>query len=562
MSLTVRLLPLLLLCAVAASAAATYRAGSVLHTARGTAGYNGTMAAARGVVAVNLQAYGSLLQEAAADANGPPAVVVFPESGTGYLVVRTDEAGTRAFCEPVQALGWAAAVADCTGAPVVDGALQHAVFASCAARRYDVDIVINFCGAQTSTRGAPAEKRSFYNANFAFEAGTGRLLAVYRKSHINAVPTLTQPTTPDPVTYVSRKAGNVTFGLFICYDLWFVNPTTEEMATLGARDFLYPNGMASLPPVMAIDQAHAGWSLRHGVNLVSSGLFTTGGAGAFERGNVKGLNPYYPLAPGASNVVVSTLASHGATDADDVPVRPTRHALAAAVAGTTKTPPPRRVLSNAVPCFGGVASCAEWTDITPGESVELRANFTGPYGTASCDALVIASAVTPPPANGSAHRWWLVASQIDMVPASPGTPDASQHAFCVVTHCDAPDAQFCDVGAPSQWASDLSVSDAVVWAAFTGGFSTRAAGEGIEVFPLNAFLAQRKNTTAATAAALSPVPLRILGPADASLYFKSADNATKSVFQGAGLPAHANLFSFGVYAAAKGATWAPSPARP
>ncbi len=140
------------------------------------------------------------------------------------------------------------------------------------AQKYQIDIVFNF-GFFDEIDG------HFYNADAAFNK-FGFFLAVYKKSHINAVPVLTQPPKPDPVTFVSSFG--VTFGLFTCYDLWFQNPQRFEIDRLNVTDFLYPNGMASMGPLMTIDGIHAGWSLSHQVNLISATMFPTGGAGGSQ----------------------------------------------------------------------------------------------------------------------------------------------------------------------------------------------------------------------------------------------------------------------------------------
>ena len=546
MRLPATLLLILLPLAAAATAAggprASYRVATTLHTVASPQLFNGTAASAAALVAANLAAYDALLQTAAADAGGPADVIVFPESGTGYLMVPDGNATTRLFCEPVPPVGWAASAWRCppAGGPAT-GHQPHANWASCAAQAFNLDVVINYCAWEQSPASG---ERHYYNANLVFEATTGTFLAVYRKSHINAVPTLTQPPVPDPTTYVSKKAGNVTFGLFICYDLWFMNPTQAEIDRLGARDFLYPNGMGSLPPAMAIDQAHAGWSLARGVNLASAGLFTDGGAGAFSRGTVVGLNPLFPQRQAVSNVIVSTLPHLHHSPADDATPRgtPSVEPSAAAVdlAEASLCPNGTAVANASVPCLGGTAACTELAGARPGGCFRLAAAFAGPFGTVECAAAVAVGDAAP-----RAHRWWLAAFQFDMVPESRGTPDASEHGFCLVMHCDAPDAPGCNFGAPANWASDLRVRAIAVRARFGGGFAARAAAGGIRLFPINSFLAAPWSPDGAAA-----LPLRILPPPQ----FRATLAAVTGAVAANGTDTAGHLFSFGVYATAKGAS--------
>ncbi|CUG92586.1 membrane-associated protein, putative [Bodo saltans] len=452
-------------CCCCASSGSSYFAASVMHFPLNLTS-NISIAEK---IRLNLAAYDQHVANAAAQ---NAQIIVFPESGTGYLAGGDSE--IRSWCEPMPAPGWRAV--DCSNAstttPPAFRHMQHAYWASCAAQTYKIDIVLNFGYHQTTTN-------EYFNSDVAFNQ-YGFLLAIYLKSHINARPYLTQPAKPDPVTFVSSFG--VQFGMFTCYDMWFHDPMDEEIRLLNVTDFVYPNGMGSMAPLMTIDQVHAGWSLTHDVNLVSAALFPTGGAGAFHRGNALGMNAYQPYVNAVYSVTVTEVPMITNSDGRMKDHRSKKLAQPSNVKTPVLSESQSSSSGSHASCFGGMASCDVFQP-APNSTFYLSASFQGAFALVSCTATVTT-------ASNSSHVWMLAAGQVDMVPQSNGTLDANEVAFCLIVHCDDPQAN-CDLGAPvpAYWTSDLLVTNVAVEGEVSGGMNRSSK---ITFFPMYAFL----NTTA------------------------------------------------------------------
>ena len=502
--------------------AGSYRAASVIHF---PLNISSTSLSMREIKQVNLNRYEELVAEAAAQG---AQIIVFPESGTGFLMVPLTE--LRAWCEPTPSPGWRAE--NCTSG-TSSSTYQHAHWASCTSQKYGLDIVINF--------GVFDEvQQAYFNANAAFNRD-GFLLAVYHKSHINAVPELTQPKVPDAVTFVSSFG--VTFGMFICYDMWFQQPITEEIDRLGVTDFAYPNGMSSLAPLFIIDEIHAGWSLVHQVNLVSAGLFPTAGAGSFHRGQVLAINPQLPFDLVASNVVVAEVPMIASRRQQKTKTSMTKRSDETSENGQNLLS--SAVKSTGIDCFNGSASCAYFV---PKSNVTflLAASFSGPFANVSCAATVTTMST-------SIHTWMLVASQLDMVPASRSTPDDNEAAFCLLIHCDTPEAG-CSFGSPvpSYWTSDLVIRRANVTATLGKGMSNAS---NVLFYPIYGFV---NRTELANSSIQFPLAFP---PADCVYAHRSSgpDSAFLNVELSGSQIGLQNVFSAGVYAASKGPSWNGGP---
>eukprot|EP00331_Platyophrya_macrostoma_P012460 CAMPEP_0176428526 /NCGR_PEP_ID=MMETSP0127-20121128/13200_1 /TAXON_ID=938130 /ORGANISM="Platyophrya macrostoma, Strain WH" /LENGTH=546 /DNA_ID=CAMNT_0017810221 /DNA_START=59 /DNA_END=1699 /DNA_ORIENTATION=+ len=521
-----------------AEATSSYRAATTMHYPI----FPSTNATPRNVHVANLLKYTTLVQTAFA---GAADIIVFPESGTGYLMV--PDAEIQSFCEPMPPVGWASDDCPFNKADAFDESrlrqyleapsdFVHARWGSCAAQVYRMDIVFNF-GFYDIISG------HYYNANAVFRASSGILLAIYRKSHINAVPFLTQPATPDHVMFVSSFG--VSFGMGVCYDLWFHEPWEAEMRRANVTDFVYPNGMASLAPLETIDQLHAGFSLVHDVNFISSALFSTGGAGAFHRGQPLQINPIMPFLATPSNVIVT-----------EVPIIDShRHpsTMPSRLVGSRRRDDDEHAVTiSGQRCFNGSASCAVFDTSRAPVTVTLEASYEGPFGNVSCTAVVVTNST-------SNQTWMLAAAQLDMVPSSPRTPDANEAAFCIVMQCADVEVG-CPFGAPipSLWTSDLRVSSVSVSATFGGGFSNAS---DVLFFPIYGLVdamtsSSAGNSTTPNATTLFPLTFP---PVDSSVYASrpaGSGSPFVMIMDGPGVSDNF-LFSAGIYVAKKGSTYHP-----
>jgi predicted amidohydrolase len=501
----------------------SYRAASVIHFPLNV---TSSLTPAE-TIRLNLNAYNDHVEIAAGQG---AEIIVFPESGTGYLA--GNDSNIRSWCEPMPAPGWRAE--DCgnasTTTPPAFQHMQHAYWASCAAQAFKIDIVLNFGYHQLTTD-------EYFNSDAAFNQ-FGFLLAIYRKSHINARPYLTQPVTPDPITFVSSFG--VQFGMFTCYDMWFHDPMDEEIRLLNVTDFVYPNGMASMAPLMTIDQVHAGWSLTHNVNLVSATMFPTGGAGAFHRGNALGMNAYQPYVNTAYSVMVTDVPMIETPSGNGVHRKQIQQNPPTATSSTQRTADNVYGTSGA-PCLGGMAAC-EFFQPAPNTTFYLSSSFQGSFASVACTATITT-------ASTSSHTWMLAAGQVDMVPESTGTADANEVAFCIILHCDDPHAN-CAVGAPvpSYWTSDLMITDVTVVGNVSGGMNRSSE---MTFFPMYAFV----NASAVSSA--TPFPQVMATTASVATEVAQYDAAdvvayTLEITSHDAVVEECSLFSAGVYVTAKG----------
>lgn len=459
--------------AAAVSVPTEYRAASVIHTPLGLV-YGNSL---QQIIAENLNAYTTYIVSAQAQ---DPLVnlILFPESGTGFLQVPPQF--LRAFCERVPPIGWAALPAECPSWNAT--ATPHSTWASCAAQKFGLDVCINYCENTTiPDPQLPAGETKSFNVDVCFVARSGALMAKYRKSHITGTgPRLSQPKEPDAVIF--NSSFGVQFSLFTCYDFWFLEPMRTAMK-LGVTDFLFPNEMASGPPYFVGPSGQAGWSLAHGVNLVASTSFGTGGAGAYHKGTAMGINPVNPGAMmNTHSVIVSRL-----------PVIQSRRRVQPGRSFDSVLPnAAHRVMDEATTCMYGppfnglnfTFPCVEFAP-SPGAAFQLHVTNFG-VANVTCDATIAT-------ATASSHRWFLGA--ILVAPAATiDTPTSAINAMCFVFHCPDPTTG-CMVSDPSRgWETDLQIDSVLVSASFTGGKFSAAT---TSVYPMIA-LEQHSNTGNAT----------------------------------------------------------------
>ena len=492
-----RVVPLLLVLAAVTAAAkgASYNAAAVMHPPVGVSYGNSV----QGIISQNLAYY----RQYAANASGAQAdIILFPESGTGFLQV--PHAYLHYFCEWIPPVGWKAS--NCTGdwtdvgghmdpsvatihvpprrptdptttttaAPVPPPPVPptavgvHAHFASCLAQRYNFDVVINYCAYNVTNK-------LYYNIDVGMTKD-GHVNAVYRKSHIVGTgPYLSQPATPDPVVF--RSSFGVTFGMFTCYDFWFLEPMRYEIQMMGVRDFLFPNEMASGAPVLFGPPMSSGWSRHHDVNLVVSASFGTGTTGLFSRGDTVALvQPFPNDMMNGRGMTVGRLTSHASTRS--APVTPPRAADAEAVALVqshldSKQPhdlpsadgepspstciygPPVNGLNFSFPCVKFTPS--------PGKTFRMSVAAHDAFVGGVCNATITTE-------SSSAKNWVLGAIVITQ-PPNLSTPSGTSNVMCYLFHCDTPDSGCMGMDPAVGWDSDLSVSSVVVHATFGGSMT-------------------------------------------------------------------------------------------
>jgi predicted amidohydrolase len=470
-----------------AANATHYRAAVVAHWVDGMApGQNNTNV---GIVLANLRRYEGFCNESGT--YGAKAdIISFPETGTGYLLV--PHARIRSMCEPVPLPGWAMRDAKCDDKTLWNATTNafgsyglHAWWASCAARRHGLHIVVNMCQHNATTG-------KFYNTNIAF-GPTGELLAVYHKVNIaDSGPYIDQPRKTDPVTF--DTAFGVRFGMFTCFDLWFQQPTRDDIREQHAYDFMYPEGMSSPIPMFRIPDVQNAWSLVNNATLVSSSLFGTSGSGAFVRGTPVVINNPVPTGPYTTQRVVfgdipilhRVGPGHPApikrSYSDDVHLSSMRAGMLKSPSGSTARAGSQRqkFLPEATQCGVGPLNCVEFYPFNgtskegnDGETkpvvFDLVANHDGPYTSAHCSATVW---VPPGQVHKHGSTRWVLAAFSYTTPPSVATPNGQHVGGCLVMQCYNLSTA-CEVASLTDgFATNLEVSSVWVAARFGGAFNS------------------------------------------------------------------------------------------
>jgi predicted amidohydrolase len=378
-------------------------------------------------------------------------------------------------------------------------------------------ILIDFCDNETDALNQSLTIH--FNVAVVF-APSGKLIAVYRKSHITGTgPYITQPSKPDAVTFVAQfKNGPVRFGVFICYDFWFFEPMQDEMWA-GTRDFVFTNEMGSTNPYYAVVDAATGWSLRNRVNVIASTSAGNAGVGLFERGTVVAMISPQPAHrfDNASGVVVGTLRGTRAINATTstslarpgrsriIPRRNPRgtfplrqHALE-----SKKQPAPSNnaagsvMVSNVSACFYGAKQlgwlhfpigCDVIRAPQAGQTYKLSASYATSDGAiaAKCTATLVVAADESNKTHGRQPGTWILAAVALSLPPVVATPSSTATGGCVLVRCENPSDGCMGADLQDGWTSNLFVSSVSVSAAFSGrnvSSATRRPGSKLDIYP-------------------------------------------------------------------------------
>eukprot|EP01100_Stratorugosa_tubuloviscum_P014809 TRINITY_DN810_c0_g6_i1.p1 TRINITY_DN810_c0_g6~~TRINITY_DN810_c0_g6_i1.p1 ORF type:complete len:503 (+),score=185.92 TRINITY_DN810_c0_g6_i1:42-1550(+) len=217
----------------------------------------------------NLNEYENLTKIAKETSNGQ--IIVFPEYGlTGSYF--TDRNSVFPYLQIVPDPKQSTII------PCEDPILQFTSpilsQASCIAKKYNIIIVlvlgeIEFC--TKCKQNCPEDNRFQFNTQIAFSE-TGQLIARYRKSHLYYEASyFDQPEQIVP-TYFDSSFG-VRFGMFICFDMMFVEPQLTLINKYGITDIVWSSWWVNTPPLITglqVEQAHT--IFFKNTNLLSSGI--------------------------------------------------------------------------------------------------------------------------------------------------------------------------------------------------------------------------------------------------------------------------------------------------
>ncbi|KAN0050095.1 hypothetical protein ACTA71_003196 [Dictyostelium dimigraforme] len=164
---------------------------------------------------------------------------------------------------------------------------------------------VQYCDNSTSIDNCPTDGRFQYNTQVAFSE-KGELLAKYHKSHLYGEPYFNPSTPPDPVIFSTDF--NVTFGMFICFDILFEEPQKTLIQKYGVHNLVYSTEWVNVNYAYARGVQES-WSKIYNANVLAANIGATSaisGSGIYSNGNF--INSYQnPTTKPANKLLVGKL---------------------------------------------------------------------------------------------------------------------------------------------------------------------------------------------------------------------------------------------------------------
>ncbi|CAB1443077.1 unnamed protein product [Pleuronectes platessa] len=215
----------------------------------------------------NLQIYEEQSERAARQG---AQILVFPEDGLqGFNFSRSSISGYLETIPDPQQENWN----PCTE-PGRHNNTEILQRLSCMARRYNLYLVANMadlqpCPLSTSPSSpCPPDGHWQFNTNVVFRSD-GQLVARYHKQNLYFEDAFDSPPQPEIITFETPFAG--TFGLLICFDILFKEPTVT-LVERGVRQLIYPTAWMNQLPLLDSIQFQQAFSLGANVTLLASNL--------------------------------------------------------------------------------------------------------------------------------------------------------------------------------------------------------------------------------------------------------------------------------------------------
>lgn len=188
--------------------------------------------------------------------------------------------------------------------------------ASCLARRLSSYVVVDLAErAICGDAGVPSPVRAcaagvdvlFFNTQVALDRG-GVLRAVYRKSHLYFEPAFDQPRVPDVVWFDTDFGER--FGLLVCFDIMFAQPSSALLLQHGVAAFVYSTWWVDEAPLINAVQTQAAFADAFNVTLLAAGIghnMYSSGSGVYA-GAATLASTYNPTMTPRSQLLVAQLA--------------------------------------------------------------------------------------------------------------------------------------------------------------------------------------------------------------------------------------------------------------
>ncbi|XP_055305808.1 vanin-like protein 1 [Sitodiplosis mosellana] len=155
--------------------------------------------------------------------------------------------------------------------PTVDEVLRSV---SCAVRKAKKYVVIDLyvkvkCSMDDQSFCAyESDSTNLYNMAIVFDRN-GDVVTKYRKYHLFGEYGAQQTQTPDMTTF--KTDFNVTFGVCVCFDLFFDEPAIN-LVDQGVKHFVYPTKWYSEIPYLTAVQYQQSWAYANNVNLLAANV--------------------------------------------------------------------------------------------------------------------------------------------------------------------------------------------------------------------------------------------------------------------------------------------------
>ncbi|CAG9854323.1 unnamed protein product [Phyllotreta striolata] len=193
---------------------------------------------------------------------------------------------------------------------------------SCAAIKYNTSIAINVIEEEhcsTNTDCGTNTDKKYYNSLVVFDEH-GLVSGRYRKWNLFGEYQLSTSDTPDIITITTKN--NITFGLFICFDIIFSVPSMNLTRDLGVRNIIFPNNWISELPYLTSLQAQQMWAQENNVVLLAAGGNNpkTGASGSgIYNGEMGPINSTFIGGNGGNEVIVETISPDNALNVESLP---------------------------------------------------------------------------------------------------------------------------------------------------------------------------------------------------------------------------------------------------
>ncbi|UPR02886.1 carbon-nitrogen hydrolase [Chloropicon primus] len=235
---------------------------------------------------LNLLGIEEVIQDKLIDGGGDDDIVVLPELVFYYVglerALRDGKDALREYALALSPLG----TNPCLSRHVWQGK-QNGEFLSrlsCTARTLGSYLVANVLEVVVEAEGE--EKYKLFNTDVAFDR-SGALVAKYWKWHTFGLDSLIdEPDAKERSPSSFETDFGVTFGLFICFDIEFENPT-QVLLDRGVSHFAYSSAWVNNPPFGFATEIQQGWSRATGAALLAANIGTDpsrSGSGIFFEG--------------------------------------------------------------------------------------------------------------------------------------------------------------------------------------------------------------------------------------------------------------------------------------